>query len=209
MSVVWGAWSQDWALYDKVSFDGINKIIYVHPEVTSFDIRADLYTSWVDWVVLQDNLKFDQAIRTTGLDPIGSGVFTGDVYFLINNWKLSINLQKVKVTGVLYSDNFDTAYYTENLAPQYPATVSALVNTVATGSGGSGPTAAQIRQEIDNNSTKLIQIKAILDTIDIPTSLENADAVWSKPVASMTDKTTIGGYLHKMILTIPKFLGLK
>jgi hypothetical protein len=130
---IWAAWSPDWSLYDKVDFDGINKVIYVHPEVTSLDIRADVYTSWIDWIALRDNLKFLPAIRTTGLDPIGAGVYTGDVYFLINGWKLSVNLQNVKVTGVLYSDDFDTAYYTPDMTPQYPATVAALVNTVSTG----------------------------------------------------------------------------
>jgi hypothetical protein len=206
---MWVAWSEDWALYDKVSFDGVNKIVYVHPEVTTFDIRADLYTSWIDWIVLQDNLKYDPMMRTTGLDPIGPGVFTGDVYFLINNWKLSINLQKVKVTGVLYSDDYDTAYYTEDLSPQYPATVSALVNTVTSAGGGSGPTAAQIRQEIDNNSTKLIQIKAILDSIDIPTPTENAAAVWNSTVSGHTITGTFGHFMQKKLITVAKFLGLK
>jgi hypothetical protein len=90
---VWAAWAPDWSLYDKVDFDGINKIIYVHPEVTDLDVRRDIYTSWVDWIALRDNTKFLPAMRVTGLDPIGGGVFTGDVYFLINGWKLSVNLQ--------------------------------------------------------------------------------------------------------------------
>ena len=139
---IWAAWSPDWALYDKVDFDGINKIIYVHPEVTTLDIRGDVYTSWVDWVSLRDNLKFLPAIRTTGLDSIGGGVYTGDVYFLINGWKLSVDLQKVKVTGVLYSDDYDTPFYTTNMVAQYPVTVSSLVNTVST--TGSSITAADI-----------------------------------------------------------------
>jgi len=234
MSAVWAAWSPDWLLYDKVTFDGITRIIYVHPEVTSLDIRADVYTSWIDWISLYDNSKFLPAIRTTGLDPIGGGVYTGDVYFLINGWKLSINLQQVRVTGVLYSDDYPTAYYTQDLVPQYPATVAALVNTVSI--GGAGASAVEVRQEIDSNSTKLLalqtsidnvptvaeittnidsssiklaQIKAILDSMDVPTAIETADAVWNKPVSSITDKTTIGGYISKVLLSLPKFLGLK
>jgi hypothetical protein len=129
-ALVWGAWSPDWALGNKVDFDGINKIIYVHPEVTSLDIRSDVYSAWIDWIVLRDNAKFLPAIRYTGFDPIGGGKYTGDTYFLINGWKLSVDLRKVAVTGVLYSDNYDTAYYTEDIHAQYPATVSSLVNTV-------------------------------------------------------------------------------
>ena len=140
---IWGLWSDIWLLSDKVSFDGASKIIYVHPEVTTLDIRADVYTSWVDWVVLNDNSKYLPAIRYTGYDPIGGGQFTGDSYFLTNGWKLSVDLAKVRVTGVLFSDNYDTAYYTSELAAQYPATVSALVNTVNL-AGGSGATAEQV-----------------------------------------------------------------
>lgn len=194
---------------NKVSFDGINKIIYVNSDVTALDIRADVYSSWINWIVIDDNLKFSSALRTTGFDPIGSGTYTGDIYFLINGWKLSVNLLQVRVTGVLYSDDYSTAFYTPSLQPQYPVTVAALVNTVSVGGGGSAPTAAQIRQEIDNNSTKLAQIKIILDSINIPTAPENADAVWNKSISTMTDKTTIGGFITKMVLTIPKFLGLK
>lgn len=234
MSAVWAAWSPEWLLYDKVTFDGITRIIYVHPEVTTLDIRADIYTSWVDWISLYDNSKFLPAIRTTGLDPIGGGVYTGDVYFLINGWKLSINLLNVKVTGVLYSDDYSTAYYTPTLDAQYPVTVAALVNTVST--GGAGASAVEVRQEIDANSTKLLalqtsinnvptvaeitsnidlnsiklaQIKAILDSMDVPTAIETADAVWNKPISEITDKTTLGGYIAKTLLSVPKFLGLK
>jgi hypothetical protein len=217
----------------KVSFDGVNRIISVLSEVTSFNIRSDLYSSWIDWLVLEDNIKFLPALRVTGLDPIGSGIFTGDVYFLINGWKLSINTQVVKTTGVLYSDNYDTPFYTVDLLPQYPITVSALVTTVSTG-GSSGASASEVRQEIDSNSTrlasiqssistlpttittaidtnsiKLAQIKSIIDSIIVPTARDTAAAVWSTPIITIADKTTIGGYITKVLLSVPKFLGLK
>lgn len=183
-ALVWGAWSPDWALNNKVDFDGASKVIYVHPEVTSLDIRADVYSGWVDWVVLRDNSKFLPALRYTGFDPIGGGQFTGDSYFLTNGWKLSINLSKVRVTGVLFSDNYDTAYYTPSLAAQYPATVSALVNTVSV-AGGSGASAA----ELWAYSNRTI-------STNIPTASENATAVWVHSFAAK-------------LLTVAKFIGLK
>ena len=228
MSVVWDAWSAEWVLNNKCSFDGITKVIHVHPDVTTFNIRTDLYSEWIDWISLYDNLKFLPAVRVTGLDPIGAGVYTGDVYFLINGWKLSVNLQRVRVTGVLYSDDYDTAYYTESITAQYPATVSALVNTVSI-AGGSGatpaevwaynnrsltsasPSAVEIRAEIDLNSTKLSSISTKIDTIQtsIPTTTAISNSVWSKPISELSDKTTIGGYISKVLLSVPKFLGLK
>ena len=154
------AWSQDWLLGSKVDFDGINKIIRVYPKVTTLDIRADLYSSWVEWQVIGDNIKFLPAMRYTGLDVIGAGSFTGDSYFLRNGWKLSVDLQKVRVTGVLYSDDYETPYFTPNLVPQYPATVAALVNTIEIGGfNGNVPTVEQIRAEIDINSVVLPAIR--------------------------------------------------
>lgn len=119
-----------WELRHKVTFDGINRLIIVNNDVVSLDIRQELYSAWIEWLEVDDNLKYLQAMRFTGLDVIGAGVFTGDTYFLINNWKLIVDLSKVKITGILYSDNYDTAFYTSKLIPQYPATVSALVNSV-------------------------------------------------------------------------------
>lgn len=183
-ALIYSAWSQDWLLNSKVDFDGINKIIYVHPEVTSLDIRVDVYSRWIDWVVLRDNMKFLPVIRYTGFDPIGGGQYTGDTYFLINGWKLSVDLSKVRVTGVLYSDNYDTAYYTPLMNPQYPATVSALVNTVVV-SSSTGITAA----ELWDYSNRTI-------TTPIPSTSEITNAVWEHPFVAK-------------LLTIAKFLGLK
>ena len=156
-ALLWGAWVPDWSLGNKVDFDGINKIIFVHPEVTALDIRSEVYSAWVDWVVLRDNTKFLPAIRYTGFDPIGGGQYTGDSYFLINGWKLSVDLAKVRVTGVLFSDDYDTAYYTVSGAAQYPATVASLVNTVT------------------------ISIPSVVVP---PTAIENANAVWSHSFTS-------------------------
>lgn len=186
-ALIWGAWSPDWSLGNKVDFDGINKIIYVHPEVTTLNIRTDVYSAWIDWVVLRDNSKFLPALRYTGYDPIGAGVFTGDTYFLVNGWKLSVDLATVRVTGVLFSDDYDTAYYTTTMVAQYPATVSALVSAVSV---PATVTATDVRTEMDNNSSKLSTIA----TNTVPAT--TAAAVWSHSFAAK-------------LLTVAKFLGLK
>ena len=138
---------ENWLLYHKVVFDGINKLITVDAGVTALNIRTDVYSSWVEWIETEDNARFLPAMRYTGLDVIPGG-FTGDTYFLINGWKLLIDFSKVAVSGVLFSDNFNTAYYTYNGIAQFPAVVSALINTVSvpqnvvTGDLSSIPTAA-------------------------------------------------------------------
>lgn len=176
----WAAWSQDWLAYDKVDFDGINKLILVHPEVTQLDIRADVYSAWVDWTSRRDNSKFLPAIRYTGYDPMGAGMYTGDVYFLRNGWRLCLNIDKVRVTGVLFSDDYDTAYYTYNLVEQHPARVAALVTTYEKEVPAT-VTPESIRQEIDANSIKLANL---------------ANEVWDHEFVAK-------------LLTVAKFLGLK
>lgn len=180
-ALVWGAWSPDWALGNKVDFDGASKIIYVHPEVTSLDIRTEVYSAWIDWAVLRDNMKFLPALRYTGYDPIGGGAYTGDSYFLTNGWKLSIDLSKVRVTGVLFSDDYATAYYTPSLVAQYPATVAALVNTVQLG----GTSASEIWAHTGRSLS-----------VSPPTAAEVAEATWAHAFANK-------------LLTVAKFLGLK
>lgn len=123
-------WSY-WGLYQKVTFDGVNKLITVNAGVTSLNLRSELYSAWINWLAIEQNTGFLYAMRYSGLDVIPGG-FTGDIYFLINGWRLIIDLTKVAVNGVLYSEDYPTAYYDVNLTPQYPATVSALVNTVVT-----------------------------------------------------------------------------
>lgn len=173
----------DWILWSKVTFDGVTKVITIHSEVTTLDIRKDLYISWVNWVSYDDNIKYLSALRYSGFDSIGEGAVTGDTYFLTNGWKLRIDISKVRVTGALYSDDYSTAYYTSSLLPQYPATVSSLVSTVVIGKAGASV------EDLWNHNTRSL-------TTSIPTASQNADAVWAHSFAAK-------------ILTVAKFLGLK
>lgn len=120
-----------------ITIDGPNKVIYVNSGVSSLSIRSDVYSGWKRWVVLNGNIKYLQAMRSIGGDPIGGGLFAGDLYFLMNGWKLAVDFTQTKVTGVLYSDDYPTPYYTLSLTPQYAASVSALVSGISTTGSGS------------------------------------------------------------------------
>lgn len=136
---------QFWAPYDalatpptfgtqKVVFDGQLKHIIVSESTTTLSIDEDVYSAWKEWT-LGVGSNYEAAIRTIGGDPTTAGSFAGDLYFLINDWKLLIDITKVKVAGVLFSDDFDTAYYTNDVVPIFPAEVSSIVNKVTAGSG--------------------------------------------------------------------------
>ena len=126
-SLLWGAWSEEWALAEKVSFNGVTKHITVNAGVTALDIGPDVYSAWKRWVMREDNMRFLPAMRATGGDPIPGGT-TGSTYFTSNSWRLIYDPSIVAVTGVLYSEVDDTAYWSAAGLPVYPATVSALVN---------------------------------------------------------------------------------
>lgn len=170
-----------WALKAKITFDGDKRVITVNTDTSTLNIR-ELYASWKEWTRLRDNAKFLPALRTVGGDPIGSGAFTGDSYFLVNGWKLSVDLAKVRVTGVLFSDDYDTAYYTLNLTAQYPATVAALVNTISV------PSTITPAELWAYNNRSL--------SVEPPTAQQIADSTWSHTFVSK-------------LLTVAKFLGLK
>lgn len=248
----WIYFQEDWAFNQKCTFDGAARCIIVGQHVTELDIKIDVYSDWKEWVTIRDNSKFHPAIRTTGGDPVGGGQYTGDVFFLINGWKLLFDPRLVKVAGVLFSDDFDTAYWDyDKVTPVYPARVSSIVNTISVGGSGAsaaelwnyvnrtlssapafnGPSAIEIRQEIDSNSSKLTiianqtdSVEASLSSIDVKVDALPAD-VWNYSLrelsSSMTPEefwnflltspmaTGSAGEKLKQVLTTGNFLALK
>jgi len=122
-------WQEDWLLYHKVIFDGINRLIIINPNEPSISVKEDIYSAWKEWARLRDNTKFLPAIRTTGGDPVGGGQSTGDVYFLINNWRVFVS-NAAEVGGVLYSDNFPSPFITDPGANIVRSTVSNLAQSL-------------------------------------------------------------------------------
>jgi hypothetical protein len=123
-ALVWGAWGAEWAQNKKVAFNGLARTITVNSDVTALNLQTDVWSRWVDWAALPGNDYHTLAMRRTGYDTIPGGR-SGLIYFLQNGWKLIIDMNKVRVTGVLYSDDFETAYWAADGQPIYPATVSA------------------------------------------------------------------------------------
>ena len=120
-----------WSLYQKVTFDPLLKLIYVNAGVTSIDVKIDLYSDLKEWYKLNTNSRIaDFGMRSIGGDPTTAGQTAGDIYFMTNGWRVVYDPTKVTVTGVLFSDDYDTAWLdSDTLNPVYPAVVSSLVNT--------------------------------------------------------------------------------
>ena len=114
----------------KCTFNGTTKIISVNAGETIISVKTDIYSDWKEWL-LAGNLSFPQAMRSIGGDPIGSGQYAGDIYFLMNGWQIYVD-HPVDFQGVIYHD--------DNISPfviaatgSVRSTVSSLVQTVATG----------------------------------------------------------------------------
>lgn len=91
----------------KVTFDGINKLILVNEGETTLDIQKDVYGGWKEWLLQRDNIKYEKAITTLGGDPITESTFIGDTYFLENGWRIqpwsSFNGYILDVVGNIYT----------------------------------------------------------------------------------------------------------
>jgi hypothetical protein len=179
-ALIWGSWGEEWALQERVSFEGDTRSIVVHDNVTELDIRAHVYSAWVRWRS-RGNDHYYEAFRREGLAPVPGG-FTGDTYFLYNDWKLYLDIRKVRVTGVLFSDDFETAFYDADTGlAVYPMKVSSVVNTV------------QVTTTVTTQA----------DPVEIANAILNAQIGTSRPTGSL------GEFLIKKVLTIAKFIGLK
>lgn len=206
---LWTNFYEDWELQHVVTFDGINRLIIISDAATEISIKTDVYSAWKEWTRLRDNGKFLPAMRVTGGDPVGGGQYSGDIYFLINDWKIVVG-HSCLIDGVIYSDDFPSPFVQIEGTQLVTNKVSSLVSVVETSTiVGNFPTPTDIVNAMDLDSVKLAQIKAILDSMTVPTAEQNATAVWNAPISTMTDKTTIGGYVSRVLLSIPKFLGLK
>lgn len=199
MNVVfnYGFWDL-WTLYHKVTFDGENRIIYVNEGVTELNIKEDVYSDWKEWVAaMPDNARWTQALRTIGGDPTIAGQFAGDIYFLQNGWKLYIDFTKVAVTGVLFSDDYDSAYYDYDGNIQYAAQVSSIVNTVTTG-GTTNNYNGATAQEVWEYATRTLTTgpdSAVIANIELLlTELwKKAGLDISNPVTITDTSITVGG----------------
>ena len=129
ITIIENLWQEDWLLYHKVIFDGINRLILIDPDQTEIDVKIDLYSSWKEWARLRDNAKFLPAFRTIGGDDLGGGQKAGDLYFTINNWKILVS-SSCNITGTVYSDDFPSPFITPSDTKIVRSTVSNLVQSL-------------------------------------------------------------------------------
>ena len=207
----------------SITFNGISKRIVINPPTVNVSVKNDIYSAWKKWILLADNAKYQQAFRTIGGDPVGGGQFAGDIYFLMNNWQIEVNTV-IKVTGTLFHDNGIEPFIV-NAGGGVTAIVSNLAYAYNT-SGSVAPTVLEIRNELDANSTKLIETIDRLNTITLyvdqlesrltatrASKLDNLDIktsdVFNIPMNTTIIPNSMADWITRKMLTLNKFIGLK
>lgn len=201
----------------KVIFDGVEKLIYIVPGETLIYVKEDIYSNWKEWVQVRDNSKYEAALRTIGGDPVGNGLFAGDMYFLINGWKLVIR-EPVTISGIIYDNNpLESPFIIEP-----GGGVRNVVSNLAYAYNQTGivpPSVEEIRQEMDTNSIKLSNINTKVQTLptveeiwnyslrELTTMMDPAD-VWNFLLSSPLAQGSAGEKL-KQALTTGNFIALK
>ena len=169
---------------DGITFDKHGLFIEVSPSILTIDI-ATIRSRHVDWLDVEENDKIKKGIRYSGFDSIPTG-FTGATFFMINGWRLVYNPSTTAISGVLYSEDYDTAYWTrvaDIWDPLHPVTVSAVVNTVVV------ETVSEITPEAVADATWTHPDRTLTDAVmvDVPTTKEIALEVWSTRLPLLLD----------------------
>ena len=157
--------TQDSDTQGPFRFDGHGRFVFVSTALARLNV-AEMYSRWIDWLGVTDSvgdnsLKWPTAMRYSGKDPIPGG-FTGTTFFMTNGWRVRFNPSTTAVDGVLFSEDFDTAYWNLERQPVYPVTVSAVVNQVTTTTnvvtGDVGTVAGQVRSELAAELLRIIEL---------------------------------------------------
>lgn len=199
----YGFW-EFWAPYDpangyfgqqKVTFDGNNRYIIINPDEVNVYVKPDIYSAWKEWVSVRDNSKYLPAFSTTGGDPVGGGLYTGDVYFLTNGWKVVVDHQLV-VNGIIYDD-------TPGESPFIILPGGGVVNVVSnlayaySQQAVTVPTAQEISSDVWNYATRTLTSTQI-----------SAEDIWHYLINTEMPVNSAGAKL-KQLLTTGSFLALK
>ncbi len=139
-----------------IAFNGTTKVATLSAGTTVLSV-TDIWSRWNDWLAIGDNSKFLPMFKTVGGDAIdaSSGTAVPTYAFLLNGWR--VKPQEANHTlsvrdGVLLVDGGGDPFIntTGNFVVRvnYSQPVQAI--TVSTSGGGtvSGPTAAEIAQQV-------------------------------------------------------------
>lgn len=154
------------------------------PSILTINVQKDLWSRWVDWY--SSALWSLEAFSRSGgsLRPTGEYAPADFQLMTSSGWK--IVLANYSHESVFYGNLF--AVGTDSLFDNSLLTVNGVVPRL-------------------QGSANLLTYTSTIGGVG--TVEQVRDAVWSQPVNTLTDRSTIGGFISKSLLTVSKFLGLK
>lgn len=131
-----------------MQFDPANKRIVLSAASVS---ATEIYSRWVDWAAISDNVKYGEVITQVGSDDLGGGLSIPPYYFLQNGWRIRPmeSDHDLSVLGNLFVEGGGNPFV--RTLGAYQVNVRSTVPVQAQGvstSGSSGPTAAEIAEAI-------------------------------------------------------------
>jgi hypothetical protein len=163
---------QFWGPYDpangylgeqKVTFDGLNKLILVNEGITELDFREDIYSAWKEWILdpTQINAKWEEAVSAIGGDTLPGNRQLGTTYFLENGWRMRTweGDHELTVTGNVFTREGESLF----VSTLNPWTITINLNT-----------ATIVETILPELSLSAGDVTAIADA--------SADAVWAEQI---------------------------
>tara|TARA_R110002111_G_scaffold45802_3_gene82751 strand:- start:2363 stop:2836 length:474 start_codon:yes stop_codon:yes gene_type:complete len=113
------------------SFLGSEKLVVLNSQ-NEFTAE-DMYSEWKEWVIADDNAKYEKAFDTTGGDAVGGNQEIAPYFFLLNNsgWRIKMPAQdgELVMSGNLFPRDPDQAMFVQ--AEGYDAFLRLEVSTRA------------------------------------------------------------------------------
>ena len=173
---------------EKVTFDGLNKLIIINNGEDEIDAQRDIYSAWKRWLIEQVSgltSKYLQALRTIGGDPITATSVVSPYFFLLNGWQIRPyeGDHYLEVEGNIFVDGGGNPFVPTvgnfQVAINLITSSKSITTTVST--SGSGMTDAQ--------DTQLFAL---------PSEAVIADAVWDEILSQHTDAGSAGEIINKI-----------
>lgn len=156
-----------------ISLDAPTRIISITSPTTTVTVQ-ELVTAIRNWESELENMTYEYVIDTAGIDDLGSGVTTGITLTLSSLWQ--IQFWSGVVRGTLRDGNIVGGVGgvpVKNTGGADTVLQLGAVGTTIATTGGSVPTAEEIRIEMDTNSTRLESID-----IDVTRLLDESGGKW-------------------------------
>lgn len=194
-----------WDLDHKVTFDGTKKIITIAPYITEIDVKLDIYADYKEWCLINDNAKYEQAIRAIGGETIPGGKFIGSTFFLTNGWRIRTweGNHTLLVLGNLFTEEGTSVFIPTKEA--WNNTINTFQSSIVDGVLGLTSSQADKLMSIPD-VTLLTDERAKLLSLNNIDLVALVDSIWDKEIKP---GVTAAEYIVNKLLTTNKFIGLQ